>query len=154
MRPQASPHNLVARENSLWKWLKPVRIHFREKLVLGRLENSVGAGWPDVEGFLEDYGQIWIELKSAARPADPLTNVDLKHTRDAQVRWLSKRWAMQQRVFILIQVGSGYAALRYLIPGNLAQDLQDGQTEAWLKANSWSGPTAKRHEVLLACFKI
>lgn len=143
----------MARENGLWKWLKNAKLHFRETLSLGRIENAVGAGWPDVEGYQVDLGQIWIELKSAARPANPATPVDLKHTRDAQVRWLTKRWALGQAVFILIQVGSGAEARRYLIAGELAQEVHDGQTEAWLAQKSYCSARAKPAEVMLACVR-
>lgn len=141
----------MARENSLWKWLKNARLHFRETLSLGRIENAVGAGWPDVEGYQTELGQIWIELKSAARPASPLTPIDLKHTRDAQVRWLTKRWALGQAVFILVQVGSGAEARRYLVEGHRAQEIHDGQTEAWLEVMSRCSPKAKPAQVLFAC---
>lgn len=141
----------MARENGLWAWLKKAKLHFRENLSLGRIENAVGAGWPDVEGYLPETGQLWIELKSAARPASPLTPINLKHTRDAQVRWLSNRWALGQAVFILVQVGDGADGRRYLIEGRRAQEVHDGQTEAWLKVMSRCDAKAKPHEVLLAC---
>jgi len=135
----------------LWAWLKKARFHFREDLSLGRIENAVGAGWPDVEGYHMQVGQIWIELKSAARPASPHTPVSLRHTRDAQIRWLTTRWNLGQAVFMLIQVGEGAEGKRYLLEGHLAQDVHDGKTESWLALKSRCRPGARPHEVLLAC---
>lgn len=141
----------MARENRLWNWLSKTRVHYGPALHLGRVENAVGAGHPDVEGYLHGGGQLWIELKSAARPVKPETPVDLKHARDSQVEWHRRRQKAGQRTWFLIQVGSGADAARYLIPGTLAEELQKGQTEAWLRYWSQVDPKAKPHHFIEAC---
>ncbi len=102
----------------------------REDLHLQRVENSVGSGAPDVEGKLRRGGQFWIELKSTARPKRD-GPVRFK-VRDSQVEWMRRRAAVGGRAWLLLQVGSGRSAARYLVPGEHAKMVQDGATEVTL----------------------
>lgn len=143
----------MSRESSLWVWLKKARYHFRENLDLSRLENLVGAGQPDVEGYLKGKGQLWIELKAADRPKRSTTNVDLKHTRPSQVEWHNKRARLGGISFLLIQVGSGHEARRYLVPGYLVDFIASGVTEGWLMERSVCDPMARAEKIIEACFE-
>ncbi len=118
------------RETSLWRWLKGAGRELRDALHMQRVENSVGSGASDVEGMLRLCGQFWIELKSTARPkrGGP---VRFK-VRDSQVEWMQRRAAVGGSTWLLLQVGSGRAASRYLVPGKYAKMVQDGVTETTL----------------------
>ncbi len=118
------------REAGLWRWLKEARKELRESLHLQRIENAVGSGAPDVEGQLLHRGQFWIELKSAARPKKG-GPVRFK-VRDSQVEWMRRRCLIGGRAWLLLQVGSGRAAARYLVPGKYAKKVQEGWTEVTL----------------------
>lgn len=120
----------MTREKYLWQWLSKARLYYRKALHMNRVENSVGAGMPDVEGYLSGSknGQFWIELKSGARPKDRTQPVRLK-VRDRQVAWHKRRRDAGQETWFLVQVGSGTKASRYLIPGKYAKALQKGLAE-------------------------
>ncbi len=120
----------MTRESGLWRWLKGARLRLREDLHIQRVENSVGSGTPDVEGKLNGGDQFWIELKSTARPKRD-GPVRFK-VRDSQVEWMRRRAAVGGRPWLLLQVGSGRAAERYLIPGEYAAQVQEGRTETTL----------------------
>jgi hypothetical protein len=131
------------RESGLWRWLKDAKQELRDELHMQRVENSIGGGTPDVEGHLFAFGQFWIELKSAARPKSDLP-IRFK-VRDAQVEWMRRRAKSGfHRAWLLLQVGSGKSARRYLVPGRHAGSVRDGVTEAWLQEKcsllQWSGP--------------
>lgn len=121
----------MSRETSLWQWFKRAYIPLGPRLHMTRIENMVSAGAPDVEGQLRDRGQFWIELKVCPRPAKA-GKLDIK-TRPAQVFWLRKRWATGGAAFLLIQVGSGWDARYYLIPGDDAATVHAGVTEEDLR---------------------
>lgn len=118
------------REAGLWRWLKGARKVLRDDLHMQRVENSVGSGAPDVEGKLRGAGQFWIELKSTARPKrdGPVRF----RVRDSQVEWMRRRAAAGGRTWLLLQVGSGRSAERYLVPGEHAKMVQNGATETTL----------------------
>ncbi len=118
------------KEASLWRWLKGAGRELRGDLHMQRVENSVGSGAPDVEGKLRQGEQFWIELKSAARPKK---NGPVRFkVRDSQVEWMRRRVAVGGSAWLLLQVGSGRAAERYLVPGKYAKTVQDGATETTL----------------------
>jgi len=141
------------RESRLWQWLgKTARVHFREALHMNRVENSVSRGMPDVEGCLKVDGegrQFWIELKCEARPSDPKTKIKPRFE-PQQVPWLHKRWRAGGRCFILLQVGSGHSAGRYLIQGNLTGSLARGWTEDKLKSLASCDPKGAAEDIVLA----
>ncbi len=139
-----------ARENRLWGWLsKHHKPHYRERLHMHRVENSCSKGMADVEGCL-DGDQFWIELKSEARPSDPNRTKIKPKFQDGQPSWLKKRVKARGRAFVLLQVGSGHEAKRYLIPGDLAPSLAHGWLEEKLARLSVTPPEAKWNEVLEA----
>ncbi len=132
-------------EKNLWGWVKDgCKGRFpRGLLHMERIENAVSAGGPDVDGCL-DHHMFKIELKTAARPAKPNTNVAVKFTK-YQVPWHRRYEPCGGRAFMLIQVGSDKAAARYLIPGCHAAAVQLGVPESeleWLSITP-SGSTAK-----------
>ncbi len=116
-------------EKNLWRWVKDgCRGEFpRGLLYMERIENAVGQGHPDVDGCLDCHA-FKIELKTAARPANPGTCVSVKFT-PAQVPWHERYYGAGGRAFLLIQVGSGHAARRYLIPGRKAAAVKLGVPE-------------------------
>ncbi len=119
-------------EAGLWKWLKQVKRQLRrDDLHIDRVENSVGAGFPDVEGMLDT---IWfgIELKVNSRPAHETTPIKVK-VRDSQIKWHPRRRRAGGLCWFLCQVGEGHQRKLYLIPGDYAQELLDGMCENELR---------------------
>jgi hypothetical protein len=145
----------VARESSLWARLKEtgiVELRYRGfKVDLQRLENSVAAGHPDVEGFIKaphaNIGsQVWIELKSEGRPARKSTPIHPK-TRESQSIWHKNRTEAGCRChWVLLQVGEGRRAALYLIPGCYYDRLEAPESE--LASISVVSPDASPAEVL------
>ncbi len=121
------------RESGLWRWLAKARPVLRDDLHMTRVENSVASGTPDVEGQWAQFGQFWIELKSEARPARDSSKVPFR-VRDGQVEWLRRRCAAGGQAWLMLQVGSGRSAGRYLVWGALAHQVRAGVTEDWLRA--------------------
>lgn len=127
----------MARETSLWRWLSKARGKLQDGLHMNRVENSISSGMPDVEGCLSAAGiqggmQFWIELKSVPRPRHPDTKLPIK-LRDSQVEWARRRIEAGGRSWILVQVGSGHTAQRYLLYGTDAPALKNGLTEAQVR---------------------
>lgn len=130
-------------EKNLWNRMREALRVFRADVHYTRVENSVSDSFPDVEVSL-----MWqkvnycatFELKTTHRPVHFETNVDASHIRPGQIRWLKKRWAVRGSSWILIQVGSGKDLARYLIPGYLAGEAQEGKPESWYVANSVCAP--------------
>jgi hypothetical protein len=107
----------VARETSLWDWLGNGRHDFGDELHMDRVENLLMGGWPDVEGCLSG-SCFTIELKSKERPARESTRILAPDDiRPGQVPWLEKRWSAGGCCYMLVQVGGGHRASRYLVPG-------------------------------------
>ena len=117
----------MARETALWNWLRKARKELRSDLHMERVENGAASGTPDVEGLLTGGSQFWIELKSAPRPkrGGP---VRFK-VRAGQVEWLRRRCAVGGRAYLLLQVGSGASARRYLVWGDYAASIMNGVSE-------------------------
>ena len=136
----------MTKESSLWNWLSKVRPVYREKLHMTRLENLVGEGTPDVDGCLEGC-QFWAELKCNKRPARAKTPIRVKF-RPMQVPWLKRRVRADGRAFVLVQVGQGRAARRYLIPGEMAAKVATGLTEAELDGLAVCDPEATATEIV------
>lgn len=102
---------------------------------MDRVENSIMGGMPDVDGCINGL-QFWIELKCAARPANPSTPIKPKF-QPGQIPWIKRRINAGGTAHVLIQIGSGRDARRYLIPGHIAiYKLDDGMTEADMQAFS------------------
>jgi hypothetical protein len=147
----------MALESSLWTWLAKARVALGDALHMERVENLLGAGTPDVEGFvsfeplpypnerLPFRGQFHLELKSSERPVRPMTPVRFKlRNREKQIAFMRRRWELGGNAFFLLQVGSASERFLYLAPGDLGARLQAGITEsdlalACLKTGVWSG---------------
>lgn len=117
---------------------------------MNRVENSAGKGMPDVEGCLRDGSvghQFWLELKWESRPSDPKTKIKPKF-RPQQIPWLHKRAKAGGRCYVLLQVGSGHDARRYLIPGDVAGSLANGWSEEKLAKISATCPKSAPHEII------
>ncbi len=109
------------KEKSLWKWLKNAKKAYYGALHMGRIENNVGSGMPDVEGHLNYHGQFWIELKVCKRPMRISTPVRPK-IREAQVEWIKRRSRIGGNVWLLIQIGKE----RYLVHGKHVEAIHKG----------------------------
>lgn len=137
-------------ESNLWRWLKQgCRGHFRpDVFYMERVENSVGTGTPDVDGCL--MGKTFkIELKTSARPARELTDVAVRF-RPAQIPWMRRYAAAGGQVFVLVQVGSGATARRYLIRGRDAATVEHGVPENELSKLSVTSFDASAAEIISA----
>ena len=101
---------------------------------MNRVENLTMKGMPDVEGFLKENTQFWIELKSSERPARPTTPIRFKvRDREAQIEWLTKRWNLGGNAWLCLQVGSGADRRIYVIAGAHAAEVYSGVVETRLK---------------------
>ena len=109
----------MALERALWQRVRKAGLQLKKeghKIHLTRIENMVDEGTPDVEGSI-DGRQVWIELKSCARPVKAKTPIHPK-VRQSQSDWHHERSEAQCRtLFILVQVGDASQAKLYLIPG-------------------------------------
>jgi len=103
-------------ESGLWKWIRR-DTDYIEELDIGRVENMVAKGWPDVNGCWDGY-EFWIELKVVPkRPKTDRGGITVTFQSE-QPDWLETRWRVGGACFVLVQVGMGHEAKRYLIPGN------------------------------------
>jgi hypothetical protein len=140
----------MALEKELWKRLKTGAAALRavgHKVDLQRLENSVAAGHPAVEGCI-DGNQLWIENKSEARPKKIDTPLHPK-VRPSQSIWHKQRVQAGCRInWVLLQVGDAHDARLYLIPGCYYDRLKS-IAEVELKALSVVPPTASPADVLI-----
>ena len=110
-------------ESRLWKWIR-YRTDLIEGLDIGRVENMVGQGFPDVEGCWEGFS-FYIELKVVPkRPKTDRGGITVTF-QPQQPDWLEKRWACGGACYVLIQVGLKHEAKRYLIPGNAVWHFKD-----------------------------
>ena len=143
----------MARESALWDRIRdtaiPTLLAAGHKVDLQRLENLVGVGHPDVEGCI-DAQQVWVELKSEARPKRKDTPIRPK-LRTSQSEWHKTRASVGFRHnWVLLQVGSSRAARLYLLPGDRYDDIK-AVTEAELTELSVVPPTAPVVDVLARC---
>lgn len=134
-------------ETSLWDWLKKAQLTFKKRLVLNRIENSVGTGASDVEGVL-DGGPLWIELKTAARPVRPGTPIKVRFE-PTQPEWHEARRDAGRMTFVLLQVGAQHQARRYLLESVHIPALAEGVTEQWLDEHAVVGALSSREEILV-----
>jgi hypothetical protein len=146
--------NAKARESQLWLWLKKAEPEFGSDLHWERIENLVGKGTPDVHGCVHCWGSrkatFTIELKTVARTR--FINCGLSQE---QLWWAERRAQAGGSHWLLIQVGSGAAAKRYLIPGNKICKFQFPVPEKELDLYSWSQPGGEASGMLrlIASFK-
>lgn len=133
------------RESRLWAWLSTTKRLFKKQLHLNRIENGVMEGMADTEGCLHGR-QFWIELKCEARPSNPGTKIRLRFE-PAQLPWLNRRIDAGGRAFVLIQVGRGAAARRYLITAD-RKALEHGMLEAAMKRYAAVDPKATAADII------
>lgn len=128
-------------ESNLWRWLSAARNELAPGLHMERVENLVGAGTPDVEGFLycrntllvtsPVRAQFWLELKSKERPARSSTPIRFPlEKRAAQIEFMRRRWELGGNAFWLLQIGSGAERRLYLAAGDLGERLKQGMSES------------------------
>lgn len=143
----------MALESSLWQWLSKARLALPDTLHMERVENMLGAGFPDVDGFFRPHGAFQLELKSTKRPARPATPVRFAlKKREAQIAYMRKRWDLGANAFFLLQVGEGADRVLYLAPGNVGDALKAGILEARLAIECVNTGIFKRpfsHEAIL-----
>ncbi len=97
-----------------------------------RIENSIGASLPDVEGCLDGH-QFWVELKVAKRPVRPTTPVRTQEpVKQGQIDWLTTRWNAGGNAWLLVQVGERHDAKRYLFRATDAKWIRDGIEEEYM----------------------
>lgn len=142
----------ASRESSLWGWLNKVKSLYRRELHMCRVENSVMEGMADVEGCLRRT-QFWIELKCEPRPANPSTRIHIRFE-EGQLPWLGRRVDAGGRAFVLVQIGQGHAASRYLVPGRIAHALAGGITEVDLRALAVVDPQVSAREIIEAVVSV
>jgi len=95
-------------------------------------------GFPDWEGVA---GGVWaaVEYKAARLPARPETRIKVRYE-DGQVQWLEDRWRAGARSYVLLQLGSGRGAPRFVVRGRDAARLEEGLTVSELSALAVPGP--------------
>lgn len=111
----------MAFESSLWQWFRK-GLRGQPNLHMVRVENSVGAGYPDVDGCYEGKA-FKIELKRVSK----LTRdgrIQVKF-RPMQQPWLKKRWSSGGLSWLLIALGEGRNSRRFLIRGCDVDGLED-----------------------------
>jgi hypothetical protein len=120
-------------EKNLWKWLSACKGPF---VHINRIENVLDKGTPDVEGWARASHTstgFQIELKTCERPVRKNTKLTVKIELE-QVEFMEARSAVGGVCYVLLQVGSGADAGRYLIPGGYARGLLNRRyTEADLR---------------------
>lgn len=124
---------MKAAEKSLWAWLEKADYEsgFSDDLDMGRIENLVAEGTPDVEGCYAGTSFL-CELKSVDRPARVATGIKVG-VNTFQAAALSRRHKAGGRAWILVQVGSGTTeARRYLLSGRHAHALKAQVCETFL----------------------
>jgi hypothetical protein len=131
-------------EQNLWRWLRE-KARPLTNLHLCRVENTVGWGYPDVEGCL-DGRQFHVELKGALKPKKPETPVRI-HWQPGQKLWLKTRWSAGGSCSVLIRVGSGRRTRKYLIRGDQVDNVGD-MTEEELAAISYIDPFIDDHTAI------
>ncbi|QNN99779.1 hypothetical protein P67b_00020 [Ruegeria phage Tedan] len=136
------------KENRLWQWLREARKLYREDLILERIENSLMGGMADVNGSLQGR-DFWLELKTAAWPSTPGGKVQVKFQPN-QPRWLGRRSKIGRNAFVLLQVGSGHKACRYLLDGIYAAKIEKGLTEGELERLALLDPRSKAADIIQA----
>lgn len=135
----------VAREQRLWSWFRD-GVKAIPRLHLQRIENGAGLGTPDLEACWEGR-QFWVELKGSDRPAKSSTPIRYKLTLE-QVLWAEERWRAGGSVYLYLRIGFGKAVRRFIIPGSMARQALEAQTEAWWERHTIIDPLHTPREAL------
>ncbi len=140
-------------EKNLWAWLKKGALGC-EDISLHRIENTLARSTPDVVAAVGST-MFFIELKTTARPVRKTTPIRARF-QQGQTNFLYY-WALKHNsAFLLLQVGSGAEACRYMLRGTNARAVEAGELyENDLNTLALVSPTAKSEEILqYAAFKI
>lgn len=98
----------MAGERNLWNTM---RTHMKPLGVVERVENSAGAGTPDVTYCLAGVSG-WVELKALDDwPVRPATTISIPKLKKEQVEWLSRWHKAGGRAYMLLQVQRQYVLL-------------------------------------------
>lgn len=119
-------------ESTLWNSGLYPALRKMRGLHVGRIENAVSSGLPDVEGCYRGV-QFWWELKTGTRPVHASSKTVGWKIRPAQKVWHPKRWKAGGLNFFLFQLESGHDKRLFLIPGFHSLKLAEGATEAQLE---------------------
>jgi penicillin-binding protein-related factor A (putative recombinase) len=133
-------------ESTLWQWLRGAEktlgltcheLHWR------RVENAVGFGDPDVEGCYQGASFV-VELKTVPRQKEIHCELATH-----QAQWLRSRARAGGAAFVLVQVGVGAMALRYLISAANCIELLSPISEERLMMLALISPGCKPIDILL-----
>lgn len=113
-------------EKALWHWLKQAT--HDPRVFLYRVENSAFSGSPDVQGYIEGFGNIFIELKDLKYPirATTLLKFDVHNSQEFWHMKMSRLGSHNH--YFLIQIEQD----RYFVPGVHAKSLREGVKREWL----------------------
>jgi penicillin-binding protein-related factor A (putative recombinase) len=87
-------------ESIFWHRIRDSWNKAEERAEFTRIENSAGAGVPDVEAFFEAQ-QLWFELKVARRAGKQ--TFSLPHLKPKQVEWLHNRSLAGGKAFLVVK---------------------------------------------------
>jgi hypothetical protein len=116
------------RESNLWNWLRQAEQHVAPlELFWERIENGIARGTPDIHGVYRCVAFV-CELKAIARTTT--LNCELRNDQALKLRgW----WHAGGLSWILVQVGMGRQAVRYLVEGRDAAKLCLPISETYLE---------------------
>lgn len=89
---------------------------------LGRVENVVGDGWPDLNGCFDGV-EFWIETKEPTEPKRPTTPLFGSNHKlsQAQKNWIKSQLLVGGLAYVYIDTGKH----RMLISGSIADEIND-----------------------------
>lgn len=116
----------MTRESNFWAWIKngakKLEWNGSPEYLLDRIENSAVSSMPDVSGASYRMGtEFWLELKVNRR-----ATILRPKFRPGQADWLYRRWNLGARAWLLVKHGEGLKSHYYLVPGNLARQVENG----------------------------
>jgi len=133
-------------EKNLWAWLRKISTT-HDYITLHRIENTLSRSTPDVVAAVGSI-MVFIELKTTHRPARSTTPIRPRF-QQGQSSFLYYWSLRHDAAFLLLQVGSGVDARRYLLTGRAARAIEAGAvTEAELQTLALIDPKATAEEIL------
>lgn len=94
----------MAGEHLVWNNMRDA---MRSVGAIGRVENAVAKGWPDVSGAIRGIGDYWVELKGLMKwprvPEDRIIHLDHDLTLDQRL-WLKERWLNDGNCWVLLGI--------------------------------------------------
>jgi len=105
------------KEKNVWAWLTKAHRELTG-LHMVRVETPFDDGYPDIEGWLKNWGGFVIELKNCFRPTRITSQlIDFK-IRPKQITFLKTRARAGGSAWLLIRVSGRGPTTHYLVPGN------------------------------------